>query len=214
MPTYTLSYLQRQVYDRLDNNTQFFPTAQVTLAINQGMKRLNLLVGVSQATVPVPGWSQSNQYLYQVPAGIVVPLRVYFEGRQLETLSLASLARRYRNWIFATTANQGTAVLRAAFMGLTQFVLNPADARGGSMIEVVGIAPIAPLVNSGDQVYLDDEFADIVISYSVMRVLAKEGGQLFRDASGIYKEAMSNIKAMILWEGSNFPDYELLRQVQ
>src|SRR5574337_450524 len=98
MPTYQLSALEGFVWDRLDVNSSFFPEPQVRLAINQALKRLNVLSGFNQATVGVP-FTTAGKYLYAVPAGITIPLRVEYERRELQRIGLGRLARRYRTFL-------------------------------------------------------------------------------------------------------------------
>jgi hypothetical protein len=211
VPSFTLNDLQRLVYDELDGNASFYPPTQVTIAINQILRRLNLLTGFNQAIISIPGFSVINKYLYDVPVGIVVPLEVYFEGRPLAPLSLKALTRRYRNWISDTTVNSGP-VQHWTAIGIGKFLIHPADALGGQDIEVSGIAPTVPLVNADDTVSLNDEYVEILKDYTIQRVQFKEGPQAVAAAQAVYQEMAEKIGGMVAWSERIFPEQFVLRQ--
>jgi hypothetical protein len=198
VPSITLTQLSTQVLDQLDGNTGEFPSAQVTAVINQALARLNCLVGIQSATIPVPGFTQSNQFQYAVPAGIFIPVRFDFEGDQLTRMSLDRLARAYPSWASDYSAYT-YAPAHAASIDLQNFVIHPADSSGGGLLEVTGIVPTTPLVNPGDVVQLDNEFTEILVAYAKPRLLAKEGGKAFADAWAAYKPFQKKIRSMSIW---------------
>jgi len=148
MPTITLAQLRSLAYDRVDNNTVLFPTAEVDSIINEAIRTLNLFTGFLQATADIPGFSVIGQRLYQCPSPILFPLKVQFEGRQLDMVPLRRLGEDYRKWATDVTAGAGP-VSRWSPIGITQFVIHPADSVGGQYIGVTGvIEPPLRLVSS------------------------------------------------------------------
>jgi hypothetical protein len=207
LPTFTLATLEGYVWDKLDQNVGLYPELQVRLAINQGLRRLSLITGLFQATVPVPGWTVANQLVYNTPPGILIPITVYVEERELvKAGSLQELAEQHRNWAVDTTATSGP-TQRWAAIGITQFVIHPMDAVGGRLLEVSGVAPIIPLVNPGDVVNLDDEWVDMLVDYASTRVMIREIGKPFSGTMGIQKALVEKLKTLTIWQGDIFPEY-------
>lgn len=207
--SFTVAQLEQQVWDQLDNNTGEFPEPNVRAVLSQGLQRLNNLVGFSQDTVPVPGFSVANQLLYARPAGILIPLRVDFEGEELEKTSLARIARRYRD--FAVDTGKPS---RWCLIGLRTFLIHPADPVGGGLLEVSGVAPIAKLgADTSETIDLDDEHAEILVDWAKFRLLLKEGGKSFSDASvSGYQAMISKAKTLALWESMTFPAYYMVKE--
>lgn len=206
MPTFTLSQLSQLVWDGLDSNSGLYPQAQVTSVLNEVLRKTNLLVGWNQATVPVPGFTVANQLLYSTPAGIVIPLKVYFEERELEKYSLSKLAQKYRSWAVDQNLYEGQ-VARWFPIGLSTFGIHPLDAYGGGLLEVQGVAPVTPLVNSGDVVTLDDELCEVLVKYTRGRITLKEQGGPFAAASVAYQEFIRAMKGMAMIASFTFPRY-------
>jgi hypothetical protein len=198
MPSVTLAQLQQQVYDQVDNNTGEFPPAQVTAVLNQGLSKINCLAGIQSATIPVPGFTVSNQFAYAVPAGIFIPVRFDFEGQELSRMSLDRLARAYPGWVTDYSSNVGPPA-HAASVDLQNFVIHPSDSYGGGLLEVTGIPPTTPLVNPGDVVQLDNEFTEILLAYAKPRLLAKEANKAFADAWAAWKPYQKKLRSMSIW---------------
>jgi hypothetical protein len=206
MPTFTLADLETRVWDHLDGNIYFYPEANVRSCINEGLRVLNLLIGWYQDTISVPGFSVAGQISYSVPAGIVIPIRVYYEGRELERVSLRKLADKFRNWASDESAYNGP-VARWCPLGVTRFIIHPRDSTAGRWIEVSGVATIIPLVNQTDVVALDDEYVDILVDYVRSRIMLKEGGKPFADASVAYTTMIQKVKPLLAWKRMTFPRY-------
>jgi hypothetical protein len=213
VPTFTLAELEEDVWDGLDSNDSMYPEPNVRYAINQGTRRLSLLTGFCQNIVPVPGNTVASQLVYQVPSGIVVPMRVYYEERELSKTSVRELSSWFRNWTTDSSATMGPPA-RWAPLGSTGFFIHPLDAIGGSLLEVEGIAPITPLVGQEDTAQIDDEDAEILVKYAQTRVRLKLAGKPFADASMTYQEWMRQIKTKMIWEGMVMPRYWVDKQLQ
>ena len=214
MPQTTLSQLESRVYAGLDGNALEFPEPFVRMAINQGLYRLNLLLGLFQDTLAITGkFTVAGQREYNIPAGILFPLRVDYEGSELQRVSLERLARAYRNWAVDTTDDLGP-VIRWASLGMSRFVIHPIDALGGSLLEVTGVVQATPLAIPGDVVTLENQFTEILVLYARTRVLAKEGGKPFRDLALQFQEMWKQVRVRSLWRNQEFPLYWLARQTR
>ena len=206
MPKFTLAMLEARVYDSLDANTGLYPEAQVRAVINQAVKKLNCIIGFCQDTIPVPGFSVAGQREYTAPTGIVIPIKIYFEGRILEPFSLRELATRFRKWATDTTANYGP-VNRWAPIGLGMFVIHPTDVAGGNLIEVQGVAPVPLLTDLGQTIQLEDQWCDLLIDWIRSRIQLKEQGLPFQQSSMIYQDVIRKAKSMALFKGMKWPPY-------
>lgn len=209
MPTFELTDLQQRSWDGLDGNNQLYPPANVTSVLNEGLRRLNIITAFNQATVPIGvagGFTVANQQLYAVPAGLFIPQRVYFEQRELKKMTIEQIAQRFRDWTRDASVSKGPP-MRWAPIGLNQFVIHPFDAVGGRLLEVSGVAPVTPLVNAGDVVELEDHNAEILIDYTKSRIMLKEGGKPFADASLAYQQMIAKLKTMVAWENMAWPRY-------
>lgn len=212
MASVTLQQLETRVYDQLDANNLEFAEPFVRAAINQGLFRLNVLLGFSQATLPIAGnFTVQGQRQYPVPAGILIPLRLDFEGQELDRVSLSRLGRAYRTWAVDSTRDLGP-VARWASIGLSQFVIHPIDALGGNSIEVTGIANLVPLAAPTDTILLDDQWQEIVVRFAKVRVMAKEPGKPFADIAQQLKDFWRGVQAQMIWKGVETPHYWLRKQ--
>lgn len=207
MPTYSLATLEQRSWDQLEGNSTFYTEPNIRGALNEGLCRLNVHTGFTQATVTIPGNSVVGRLRYTVPSGVMFPMRVYFAGRELQKLSLRGLGEQYRNWM--TDAGP---VRHWAPIGSDQFVIHPADSVGGNTIQVFGVGPVTQLVNQGDPVLLNDEYVDILVEYGGFRPVLREGGGVFARASLRYRRYIEKVKAMSIWESMSWPQYWLLKQ--
>lgn len=210
MPTVTLAQLEDRVWDGLDDNRFFYPEENLRLVLNQGLARLNLLTGIFQDTIRVPGLT-GNHLTYATPTGILVPLTLYADGVEMEKTSLCSLACNYRTWLTDSPRRYGKPA-RWAPVDLRTFVVHPIDTTGGVLLEMGGIIPATPLVEQIDEVYLDDQFVDILVDYSRFRAPLKEGGQPFATASQAHQNMIARVKTLTLWKGMPFPRYWILKK--
>lgn len=211
MPTFTLAQLQDRVYDGLDWNDQLYSRPNVRSVINEAICRLNHLVAFAQTTVPVAGATVANQLIYQTPAEISIPLRVYYEEAELSKASLRQIAGRFRTWSTDNSHTRGP-VARWAPIDIRQFVIHPMCATGGQLLEVNGVAKHVDLVEPDDVISFDDQYADAAIDYAKSRIRLKEGGQAFALASLGYQEWMRKVKQWNVWNGVAFPRYYLIQQ--
>lgn len=214
MPTVTLAQLEADIWAVNDGSSLEFPELQVRLVINEGLRRLNNLTGFNQNIVPIPGYTVAGQLVYQTPVGILIPLSVYVEERELNKEgSLQELAQRHRNWAVDNTLTQGP-TQRWAAVGINKFVIHPMDGVGGRLLEVQGVVPIVPLVGQNDAISLDNEFADILVDYCSSRLFLKETGRAFANAMKIRPEMMRKLATMTIWESMVFPGLQDQKQLE
>lgn len=211
MPTYTLSQLEALAYGRVDNNTALYGQAEVDAVINEAIRTLNLFTGFYQGSAQVPGFSVPGQRVYNTPSPILFPVRVQFEKVTLAPTSLHVLAKNHRDWAYHTTANYGP-VQDWARVGISQFVIHPADAAGGQAMLVTGVQETPLLVQPGDTMVLDDEFVEIIEEYCAHRLPLKVGGKIFTDASLLYQSFLRKMKERRMVQGVKMPRYFVLTQ--
>ncbi len=212
MPTFTLQALQQRVLDGLDQNNLFYPTGNTRSVLNEGLRRLNLLVAFQMTTVPVPGATVADQLIYRTPAEITIPLRVYFEKIELSKASIRQIATKYRTWSTDSNATRGP-VSEWAPIDIRQFIIHPIDAGGGRLLEVNGIAKITPLVEPTDVIQLDNQYCDLLIDFAKGRIMLKEGGKNWADNSVLsYSEWVRKVKAWSVWRGVSFARYFLAKE--
>jgi hypothetical protein len=209
MATRTLAQLRTTVYAALDNNTGFYPAAEVTRALNEQVRVANLFAGFIQSSATVT--TEANRYVYPVPSPILVPLAVSLDGRPLKRTALAVLAARRRHWARETTANLG-AVASWVLLGIRRFIIHPADAVGSRTITVEGISEPALLVNDSDVVQADDEILDGIQDMAAHILQLKEGGKIFADSTAGYQAFLREMKLHERWQNLRHPRFFLEKQ--
>lgn len=209
MPTVTLAQIQSLVFERVDNDTLFYSTTQVTNAANEFYRIINAFCGINQQTVSIPGFSVANQLQYAVPAPLLFPMTVSFEGRMLRRLSLGALARNYRSWATDTTPKLGPPQ-RWAQIGITQFVVHPIDTLGGRDIAVTGLVEPTPLAASDDVIQMEDEYLTALVEYCLHRIQLKEGGKAFGDTMASFEASQKVIRDRSIFLSLKMPRYQVL----
>jgi len=203
---YNLEQLQQLALDRVESNSLMFTLPKVTAVINESIQVINLISGFLQSTIAVPGNSVQNQLVYQTPVGILFPLRVQFNGTQLNPTPLWQLASDYYTWATDNTNKRGS-VSRWAPIGINNFVIHPADSIGGGTIFVTGVIEPTPLVNPDDSMPLEDEFVSLIMTYCAHRLVFIEGGQPFAQAAPNYQEFLSVMKSKKMFAELRFPRF-------
>lgn len=208
MPQFTLGEIDARVLDRLDRNDGLYPTLERYNQINDAIKVVNLLTGFTNSTIGVPGYTVKSQLIYPTPAGIIFPMRVYYEGRQLERVSIRSISMRFRSWT-TDRASQGHPVQRWVPLGIGMFAIHPMDTLGGNDIQVNGISEPAVLLNADDFIVIEDQWATLIENLAAQVLQLKESPAIFSSASAIYQEFIRGIKQYIFWQKMVMPRYYL-----
>lgn len=206
MPTLTLANLETAVLDRLDGNSLLYTTPEVDSDLNDAIRVLNLFTGFNQQSVQVPGFTVINQFLYAVPSPILFPLRVYFNRRQLWKTSLRKLSYTNPNWLRETSA-MGLPVQHWVPMGISTLAIHPADSAGGQELLVSGIAEPTKLVNPGDTITVEDEYAECIVELAADTLQIKEGGKIFADSTALYLKFLSKMREKKRWRSQVNPRY-------
>lgn len=211
MPAYTAGDIDARILDRLDGNSLLYDQRQRYYAANEALKVINLFAPYATRDVDVPGFSVAGQQVYPVPSPCIFPLRVYFNSRQLEKVSLRAISMRYRTWTTDTT-NQGMPVQEWIPMGLNMLALHPIDQRGGQQITVNGVVEPAPLVNPTDVIVIEDEWLELAEEMAASVLQIKESSQIFSAASLLYQKFQREMKERMRWTTFRFSRYYLLQE--
>ncbi len=206
MSVYTLGTLKTLVYSRVENNQLLYTAAEVTAIINECLRCTNLFTAFNETSTAVSGDTVADQLLYSVPTGILFPTQVSFNGRVLDKIGLIGIGETYRNWATDTTNTYGP-VARWIPIGITQFAIHPIDAVGGNTLLVTGVAETTQLVGDSDVMELDDEFVAMLVDYCGHRLVLKEAGKVFSDASILiqtYWKTMKGLKRLQTWKAPRY----------
>lgn len=207
MPSQTLAQLQSRVWDRLDSNTLLYTSQNVTDAVNECIRVVNAATGFMQGTIQVPNLSQAGRIWYDVPTGILVPLRCQFESSWLQRFFPNQIGMAYSNWTQDSTANTGLPVSCWVPLGFQKFAIWPADSIGGSPIFITGVLEPTQLVNPNDVINMPVEYTDCIVNLSSQVLCLKETGMLFKQSSLWYQQYLSQIKKMTIWRSAIMPAY-------
>lgn len=206
MPQFTLADLESQVYDQLDNNTDFYVQAEVDRAINEAVRTLNLFTGFLQTTSTITGGTQAGRVFYDTPGNILFPIGVRFNTRPLKKSSLRSIGSMHRNWMTHTTVNFGP-VADWIPVGTRKFALHPSDSVGSVTLQVIGVQEPTALASATDTVSVPDEHVDTLVNLASHILQLKEGGKIFADASQAYQDFLHGMKTMGRWQKLKQPRY-------
>lgn len=206
----TLSDFETAIWNRMEDNTLFYPAAEVSLVVHEVMDISNLFAGHYQGYVDIAGGTVANQVIYDVPANMLLVLAVWFAGVELQKTTLAALAGRNRQWLRDTTATTGQPVSAWAPVGMRKFALSPADAVAGNALRIFGVLEPADLTDESP-VPLPTGFEDIALEYGAHRLPYKEGGKPFADATKVLPHFQRKLKESMRWTEISFPRFWIER---
>lgn len=211
MPTVTLLQLKDAVYAKIDNNSLFYTTSEVTWAINEGIKLGNLFCGWISKTEAVlsGGVTIADRHIYRVPESIVIPQKVVFEGKELDKVGLFQLFRYWPEWMRDTTATTGYPVNRWSPYAFNRIAIHPADAVGGGYLEITGIANPDDLVNDTDTITLPKAAVTAIADYSAHVVQCKLGSVPLTQSMPMYRTFEQLIKQNRIWSRYKHPNFWL-----
>ena len=185
------------MWGRLDFDTSFFRQIEVDRLINEGSRVVNLFGGFSQGRVDL-GNTVQNWIFYRQPSPIVLPMKVYLDGKELQKSTLDSAGQTFPKWL------QGRAQRNLSSwtpIGTRMFALVPPDGQGGRLLQVWGVTTPPLLVNPGDTLTLDDGYADLIVDYAYMNLAYKEGGKPTADALRGYQPWLKRMRELQRFEG-------------
>jgi len=201
----------------LDSNTLLYTAANLTDAINECLRVVNIATGFAQTTVQIPGLSQENRIFYDIPTGpgnILIPMRCQFESGYLYKYFPNAIGKAFAAWVTDTTASTGMPVSHWIPLGLKKFAIHPADSIGGSPIFITGVQELVPLVNLTDTVPIPNEYSDLIVNLSAQVLTLKETGALFKQSAAYYQVYLSQIKKLLLWRSAIMPRFFIPEMVQ
>ncbi len=204
MPGTTLAEIRSEIYSQIDWNTDFWPEAEVTRAINEAIRTLNLFLGFYQTTATI--LTQANRVFYDVPGTILIPLAVDLANRQLKRNSIPLVANQLREWMKHTSAARAR-TSEWIPIGIRKIALHPAESVAGRNLRITGVAEPVPLVSVTDIVHIQDELIDPVKHLAILALQFKEGGKVFADGSLNYQEFLGHVKEWERWKSVKHPRY-------
>lgn len=205
MPLLTLGDLDARVLARVDNNTELYPTSVRYAAINEAIRIVNLLTGTQQTSVPLT--SIADRLFYDVPSGILIPLRVSFERTFLEPTTVDCIGRSNRNWTQATTLNTASPVSLWVKFGLRKFAIWPADGAGGGQILVTGVAEPTLLTQPTDTINWNNGIISVFENYVLTVLQLKESRETFQEAMLGLPAFQQMMQKLTIWRGMQQPMY-------
>ena len=211
MPTVTLAAIMSRIYSRLDNNQALYDSASVLNEINDGIAVINLMTGAIQTTVQVATQgatlSSIGQLIYPTPTGMIYPVAVRYEGRELTPISLRALAGQSRSWA-TEVCSPGKPCKYWAPLGISQFVLNPIDSLGGRSLTITGVAEPTPLVLPNDVIPLPNDYVDMLEELVAGVLPVREGGQVFTAAvKNLFGSFVRKVKLKSAYTNLVWPAY-------
>lgn len=206
MPTLTLSDLSARVLARLDGNSNLYPQAEITSALNEATQVLNAFTGFLQTSQTIS--SVANQTFYSLTTGsgnMLLPLRVQFDGTYLEMLNINEIGQRFSTWLADTTASTGLPVSYWVPFGFSSFAIYPADAIGSNTISVVGIQDPVLLVSSGNTITVSNEIAEGIDNLAFNILTLKETGSILQGSFAAFKAFQKQVQRVKIWQGKSWP---------
>jgi hypothetical protein len=206
MPTYSLAELETLVWNRVESNTILYTQPEVQAVISEALRVTNLFSATNEGSVELPGFTVKGQLVYQTPLGMIFPTRVAFEGRDLDKVGLTRIGQDIRSWATDDTNNYGP-VARWIPIGIQAFAIHPIDAVGGNDLTVTGVFETTPMTKPTDVMQLDDEFVSLISEYGGHRLVLKEAGKVFTDASVLIQAFWRVMKRLKRWQSFKAPRY-------
>ena len=209
MPQYELGDLDSRLLNLLDENNLFYPQARRYYNINEALQVTNLASPFVTGTLEIPGFSVAGQSFYGTPAGMIFPLRVYFNAKALSKVSFRSLTMRYRNWAIET-ASMGQPVQEWVPLGMGMFLIHPTDNQGGQTISVNGVLEPPYLNSATDTITIEDEWITTIVNLAFCSIVLQESSAEFASLSMVYQGVIRDLKSRIDWGSVVFGKYYLL----
>ncbi len=174
--------------DRIEG-VPFWEDAEALLAFNEGLRFFNLLTAYWHGQTTLV--TVANQYLYLLPTTLLYRTRLEILGLPMSPSSREDLNNGRYQWRSETTATGGDVPTRPmlwAPVSLRSFYIWPADAVGGNVITVDGVATTPVLVEDGDTIDLGDDLLNVLLGYSLHAMAFKKGGPFFAATQSYFKD--------------------------
>lgn len=172
---YTLTTLRTRLLERYDGNP-FWTNEEARLALNEGLRLWNLLVGQWRRRVTLE--TAASTWDYALPATMLWRTRVTWNDRPLHVTSVAALDRLRRGWrteTIATGSGVPQRVMLWAPVSLYLIHIWPSDTAAANSLVIDGVADTPIMVNTGDYVDLGDDLLGVLLDYALHALSFKRG---------------------------------------
>lgn len=177
--TYTLTDLRTQLAARWDR-AAFWTDEEARLAINESFRTWNLLVGAWRQRFVTA--TVANSPYYVTPAGAFVPIHITWREQPLDDGSLADLDRGRPSWRSETVASGGEVPAVPTLwapLGVTRFVIWPADTVATHQLAIDAVIPAPALVTPSDTADVNEADLGLLLGFALRLAAFKKPGQRF-----------------------------------
>lgn len=176
----TLAQLRAQLQQKYES-VPFWTDIEANLAINETLQWYNLYTGTWKARVALT--TVANQVYYTTPSTLIYNARFEFNSQPLAMSSVNDLDNGRPGWEGETTVSGGSVPSIPnvwAPLGLTTFVLWPADASGSNGLVIDGVHQTPTLTSDGQYVDLSSNDTDDIVGEALYILCFKDGGRVPR----------------------------------
>ena len=172
----TLSTLQTRLNERVENSA-FYTTAELTLAINEALRVWNLYTGTWRKRITIALTPDSDSYV-TLPQTMTFPMRIAQGSVPMEKTSLHDLDYAKPGWEGQLIGDTGmpSAPVAWAPVSLSLFAYWPRVIATGTTLTVDGVAVTPVLSASGDFIDLNESRHNVLLDYAKHYLSIKRGG--------------------------------------
>lgn len=178
----------RLALQRSYDSVPFWSNAEANDAINESLRRWNLLTGMWKrrelvATVAATSTGFPTGFLYALSSTMVYDVRTEFNQLVMEPTSISDLNNGRTNWRREITTAGGTVPSRPlmwAPVGTKRIAIWPGDAVGGNTLVVDGVRSTPTLTADADFVDLGQCEIGVLLGMALHLLAFKLGGPLFK----------------------------------
>lgn len=174
----TLATLQARLADKWEG-VPFWTAEEARLAINEGLRWWNLLVGAWKQRVVIA--SGANQVWYNTPATLLYPLKIDWDSAPMVQSTFGDLDLGRPKWEGETTGTTGAPNVPTLWVpgGFTLVAIWPADASGTGSFGIDGVTPAPVLVAPTSFIDLGEEEISVLLGFALHIAAFKLGGERF-----------------------------------
>lgn len=185
---YTLAQIRQMLFDKVES-VPFWVNAEANDAINEALLLWNALTGFWKGTQTIS--TTPNNWDYQLDSSLVFGTRVTYEGRVLAQETLKAMDSGHPGWQGQTTTSGGSVPNTPQNwfpLSIDMIAIWPADAYGGHVLWVDGIAQ-TPVLTADDQfIDIGNEELNAILNYALHTLALKEGGDRFAATTDLFKD--------------------------
>ena len=179
----TLSTLQTRLNERLENSA-FYVTAELTLALNEALRVWNLYTGTWRSRITVALKPESDSY-FTLPQSMAFPMRMQSGNTPMAKSSLHDLDCGKPGWEGQLIGDTGVPAAPSVWapVSLTLIAYWPRVALTGTTLTIDGVAATPVLVNAGDYIDLNESRHNVLLDYAKHYLSIKRGGMELQQTS-------------------------------